>query len=85
MARPSNFSSQTYGPTGASRREAARVAQARNSSTSKALSSDIIATSWATGANSSDGAAPTVRVGESAAASSGWRSSSSLNSATRAS
>ena len=85
MARPSNFSSQTYGPAGPSRRESARVAQARNSSVSKALSSDIIATSWATGANSTDGAAPTVRLGESAAASSGYRSSSSLNSTTSAS
>ncbi len=37
-----------------------RSYQLRSSSTEKTLSSDIIGTEWATGANAVDGALPTV-------------------------
>ena len=64
MASPSILSSQTKAVSSGTCL-ASRSAQAWSSSELKALSRLIIGTRWATGANSVDGAAPTVEVGES--------------------
>ena len=84
MASPSIFSSQTKSVSSGICR-ASRSAQPFSSSGLKTLSRLIMGTRWRTGENRTEGAAPTVEVGESGTTRSGWSASIDRSSRTRAS
>ncbi len=84
MASPSIFSSQTNAVS-AGICLASRSAHAWSSSGVNALSRLIIGTRWVTGAKRTDGAAPTVVLGEPGTTRSGWSASMDASSRTSAS